>query len=547
MRFFLLLFFVRLLTSVNRIIRHVCRKSLCSAAVLALLVLLQAQASEAGWPVSGGAASANTRGAATATDTSGNVYLTGFFQGATCTFGGVTLTRIGTQDAFVVKLDASGTIVWAKNFGGSGASMFGKGIAVDGDGNVYLGGYFTNASLTTPALTKIGSPDAFALKLDATGATTWAKNFGGTTAATYGWGIAVDGSGNVYLGGSFAYGNLTNPVVAKRGGQDAFAIKLDSTGTTTWVKNFGGASAYASGQGIAVDSSGNVYLGGYFYNASLTTPPLTKFGGNDAFALKLDATGTTTWAGNYGGTGADAIGQCIAVDGDGNVYLGGYFYTASLTTPAVTKIGSQDAFALKLGSTGTTTWAKNFGGSGASAYNQGIAVDGSGNVHLGGYFTGNSLTTPAVTRIGAEDAFAFKLDATGVTTWTNHFGGYLAYASGQGIAVDGSGNVYLGGYFTTASLTTPAVTKIGTNDALALKLDSTGSLPSAAPTITGITPTSGPTAGGTAVTITGTGFVTGATVTIGGTAATSVTRNSATSISATTPAGSAGAQNVIHR
>jgi len=276
---------------------------------------------------------------------------------------------------------------------------------VDGSGNVYLGGDFLYASLTTPALTKIGTWDAFALKLDSSGAVIWAKNFGGSGAAACGNSIAVDGSGNVYLGGYFFNANLITPALTRIGSQDAFVFKLDSSGVVTWAKNFGGSGASAYGNSIAVDGSGNVYLGGAFQSASLTTPALAKIGMLDALALKLDSSGTVTWAKNFGGSGANAYGQSIAVDGSGNVYLGGYFQYANLTTPVLTKIGTQDAFAFKLNSSGAITWAKNFGGSGATAYGQSIAMDGSGNVYLGGYFYNANLTTPALTKIGDQDAF----------------------------------------------------------------------------------------------------------------------------------------------
>jgi hypothetical protein len=397
---------------------------------------------------------------ATAVDAAGNIYLTGYFSYGDATsfsIGGVTLPKIGTRDAWVAKLDSTRTVVWAKNFGGSGASTQGYGIAVDTAGNVYLAGDFGRANLTTPALTIVGEYDAFALKLDSSGTTIWARNFGGSGAYVTGSGIAVDPIGNVYLGGNFSDGNLTTLALTMLGRRDAFAIKLDGSGTTTWAKNYGGSGARAWGLSIAVDGSGNVYLGGRFQSANLTTPALTKLGTLDAFALKLDSSGATTWARNYGGSGASAAGNGIAVDTIGNVYLGGSF-DQSLTTPALTKLGTQDAFALKLDSSGATTWAKNFGGSGARAAGASIAVDGSGNIYLGGYFDQSSLTTPALTRIGTLDGFALKLDNSGTTTWAKNYGGSGASAYLGSIAADRSGNVFLGGYFSAANLTTPALT-----------------------------------------------------------------------------------------
>ncbi len=427
-----------------------------------------------------GTAGANAFTQATAVDASGNVYIAGYFTGATLALGNVTLSRIGIFDIFAAKLDATGAVVWAKNYGGSGAYAQGSGIAVDASGNVYLGGYFGSANLTTPALTKIGTGDAFALKLDASGNTIWAKNYGGGGADAKVNGIAVDATGNVYLGGYFANANLATPVLAKIGTGDAFALKLDASGNTAWAKNYGGNGASAQGTGIAVDATGNIYLGGYFQNASLTTPALMIIGNSDAFALKLDASGATAWAKNYGGSGAWAFGNGIAVDASGNVYLGGQLQSANLTTPALTKIGVYDVFALKLDASGATAWAKNYGGSGAGAWGSGIAADASGNVYLAGYFQNANLTTPVLTMIGGSDAFALKLDTSGATAWAKNYGGSGAGARGSGIAVDASGNVYLGGYFYTANLTTPALTNIGGNDAFIL-MQSLATVP-AAPT-----------------------------------------------------------------
>ena len=89
---------------------------------------------------------------------------TGYFEATGFPIGGVTLTKIGVQDAWVAKLDSTRTVVWAKNFGGSGARTQGSGISVDRVGKVYLGDFFSSANLKAPALTKqrcealLGSP-----------------------------------------------------------------------------------------------------------------------------------------------------------------------------------------------------------------------------------------------------------------------------------------------------------------------------------------------------------------------------------------------------
>ena len=428
---------------------------------------------------------------ATAVDTAGNIYLAGHFSGqTTLVLGGVTLTKIGTRDGWLAKLDASRTVIWAKNIGGGGADTFGRGIAVDTAGNVYFSGNFS-ANLSTPTLNLIGTQDGLILKFDRTGTITWAKNFGGPGSTSSVEGIAVDAAGNVCLAGYFS-APLMTPALTNVGTQDALALKLDSNGTITWAKGFGGFGASANGESMALDAAGNVYLNGNFTSANLSTPTLNLIGTQDGFALKLNSSGTTTWAKNFGGSGgsgASITARGLAVDTTGNVYFTGYFLTASLTTPTVTKIGTRDALAIKLDSSGNTTWAKNFGGSGASTTGRGITVDSTGNVYLSGFFNAASTTTPALALIGAQDAFALKLNSSGATTWAKNFGGSGASATATSLALDSVGNVYLGGYFQGSSLTVPALTLGASMDAMLIAAYLPE--PSAPGAPTGVTATAG--------------------------------------------------------
>jgi len=158
--------------------------------LVTLLLTLSGTSPAAGadWAKNYGTAGSNAYTFATIVDASGNVYITGYFVGATLTLGDVTLTKIGVEDVFSAKLDSSGTVLWAKNYGGSGARARGFGIAVDVSGNVYLSGEFQTGNLTTPPLTQIGVVDTFAIKLDSDGNTTWAKNYGGSGAKAKGYG-----------------------------------------------------------------------------------------------------------------------------------------------------------------------------------------------------------------------------------------------------------------------------------------------------------------------------------------------------------------------
>ncbi len=373
---------------------------------------------------------------AVALDGSGNVLITGSFQG-TVNFGGVTLTSAGNDEIFALKLDSDGSVLWAKSFGGSNVDQ-GFGIAVDAGGNVFItGGYKGTADFGGVTLTSAGNFDVVALKLDPDGNTLWAKSFGGSK-VDQGSGIAVDAGGNVFITGIFDttadFGGVTLTSAGLLVSIDIFALKLDPEGNRVWAKSFGGM-VNDVGFGIAVDGDGNVLITGLFgLNAVFGGVTLSSAGELDIFALKLDPDGNRVWAKRFGGSDVDQ-GRGIAVDGDGNVLITGFFQD-----------NEGDIFALKLDPEGNTLWTRIFGGV-FSDHGTGIAVDGAGDVLITGFFHGTVLFGGVILNsAGGQDAFALKLDPDGNTLWATNFGG-TAEDQGTGIAVDGDGNALITGDF----------------------------------------------------------------------------------------------------
>jgi Secretion system C-terminal sorting domain/Beta-propeller repeat len=165
--------------------------------------------------------------------------------------------------------------------------------------------------------------------------------------------------------------------------------------TFQWAKRIGGTSSEA-GNSIVVDDSGNVYTTGVFdgtndFDPGAGTSYLTSAGFNDIFISKLDAVGNFLWAKSIGGTNYD-LGSSIALDGSGNVYTTGYFEGTADFDPGVgisnlTSVGSYDIFISKLDASGNFLWAKNMGGT-SFDFGNSIVLDGSGNVYITGYFLG---------------------------------------------------------------------------------------------------------------------------------------------------------------
>jgi hypothetical protein len=285
-----------------------------------------------------------------------------------------------------------------------------------------------------------------------------------------GQGIAVDGSGSVYVTGNSFY-TWNGPAVTDlplnshspgSGNGDIFVLKLNSSSGAYQWHTFYGSSYDDSGYGIAVDG-GNVYVAGFSYatwygpSPGFASPLNDHSSGNnyDIFVLKLDSSGTYQWHTFYGSALEDRV-RGIAVYG-GNVYVTGFSFD-TWNGPAVTDLplndysGGQDIFVLKLDSSGTYQW-HTFYGSASEDRGYGIAVYGSGNVYVAGYssatWNGPGSTAPlnAFIGVGGQDIFVLKLDSSGTYQWHTFYGSTVLHATvlSNGIAVDGSGSVYVTG------------------------------------------------------------------------------------------------------
>jgi len=344
-------------------------------------------------------------------DGNGNVYVAGAVNGA---FGGASG---GTSDAFVRKFDAKGVMLWAKQFGTS-ADDQATGIAVDATGNVYVTGPTYGALEGANA----GSSDGFLRKLDASGTTLWTRQFG-TVGPETPKSLVVDGSGNAYIAGS------TYPT-GGQGSGDPFVRKFDSSGATVWAKQFGGADEDEA-SAVAVDSAGNVYVGGYTSDLI----PAANQGQRDAFVRKFDASGATLWTRQFGTAENDFV-NAARVDSDGSLYVGGSTGARLGSASA----GFDDAFVRKFDKNGTVLWTQQIG-TVSSDYGYGLGVDGSNNV----YAVGSTMGTLSGASAGGNDIFVRKLDSSGTLLWTKQIG-TPDDDTALGAVADALGNVFVVGY-----------------------------------------------------------------------------------------------------
>jgi hypothetical protein len=320
-------------------------------------------------------------------DSSGNVYVAGYTEGG---LGGEA--NSGGADAFLAKYDPAGNLLWTRLLG-TADKDWALGLAVDGSGNAYMTGY-TYGNM--PGWTNQGEADIFVAKFDTAGTRQWVAQLG-TAGMDEGNGVAVDGTGNIYVTG-FTEGSLDGTNV---GGSDIFLAKYDTSGNQLWVKQLGSPGtdwAWA----VAVDGSGNPYITGYT-KGNLDG---TNQGNSDIFLAKYNPSGTLVWLKQLGTSGMDD-GYGIAVDGDGNAYVTGG--TQGVLGENVNR-GSYDIFWAKYDASGNQQWVRQGGTAGEDVgVGLGVFFDSIRNLlYVAGYtaggFDGNAS-------LGGFDALLVKLDS----------------------------------------------------------------------------------------------------------------------------------------
>jgi hypothetical protein len=307
-----------------------------------------------------------------AVDVSGNAYVTGFTESVNfpTTAGALQTTFGGSSDAFVTKLNSSGSALIYSTFVGGSDDDQGNGIALDSSGNAYITGSTNSVDFPITAgafQTTSGGTNAFVSKLNSNGTALIYSTFLGGSNLTIGDGIALDSSGNAYITG-YTVGNdfptTAGAVQTTWGGfpfGDAFVTKLNSSGSNLIYSTYLGGSGYDWSSQIAVDSSGNAYVTGYTSsrNFPITAEALqATFAGDssgccwDVFVTKLNSSGSALLYSSYlAGSGFD-LGYGIALDSSGNAYITGSTLSSNFPVTEgafqTTWGGSFDAFVTKL-------------------------------------------------------------------------------------------------------------------------------------------------------------------------------------------------------
>jgi hypothetical protein len=439
-------------------------------------------------------------------DANGGIYLTGHFISIADfdpSSGVANLISSGSNDIFLAKYDSNGNYLWAKKIGGSNDN-FVTSLGLDSNNNVCLIGNFKGTMDFDPSsgvanLTSSGVNDLFLAKYDVNGSYQWAKKIG-TTSDEEITALELDASGNLYITGNFVntldfdpssgIANLTSS-----GSIDIFLAKYNVNGDYVWAKSIGGTSDDKSNS-VVMDSSGNLFITGFFKNTADFDPSaavanLTSLGGRDIFLAKYNSNGDYLWAQGIEG-GFVAQGNSLALDNIGNVYITGYFEYTSDFDPSsgvanLTSMGLKDVFLAKYSTNGNYLWANAIGGSSDDNANS-LVIDSNGSVNVVGSFKEDVdfdssssveiLSAPSNT----INCFVGKYNSSGVYENAIKIGGYskTEYGdSGEVIATDSNGNIYVSGYFSGTADFDPSsnvvnLTSKGLRDIFIAKYDSYG-------------------------------------------------------------------------
>lgn len=386
----------------------------------------------------------NDFGSAIAVDDLGNAYVTGRTEstdfptspGPPAPFQGTCSTCASSvPSGFVVKVDATGSMLLYSTYLGGNARDEANAIAVDLFGHAYVTGRTDSSNFPLQGAFRSvfeGTTEAFVTKLNTTGSGLEYSTFLGGSASDFGEGIAVDDTGQAYVAGFTNSTDLDTTSGAlqsgRAGGDDGFISKLNPAGNALVYWTYLGGVSLDRIRGIAIDSDGNAFVTGHTQSTNFpTSSPFqsTNMGGTDGFVSKLNPDGSALVFSTFLGGTLEDRGRSIAVDDSGSAYAAGF--TASSDFPVAnplvgqeTRQGGQDAFLVKFNAGGDVVYSSFLGGTadeGVSDNGTFVGVDLNENA----YVTGDTLSgdfpvegTPFQTNcascdIGKRDAFISKV------------------------------------------------------------------------------------------------------------------------------------------
>jgi hypothetical protein len=397
------------------------------------------------------------------------------------------LPFIGSTDCFLAKYSSAGAVLWAARIVGLGSgSEQGNAVATDSGGNVFVTGQynteltvFNSSGVSNASLPHAGGNECFIARYSSTGSVLWATRItSGGPSNEQGNAVAADSSCNVFVTGSYGgtltlynTGGTTGGTLPLATGLDCFLAKYSSAGAVLWAARIGSASG-DFGYGVATDTSGNVFATGQtgatpvIYNTGGTAGATLSYlaASTNCFLAKYSSAGAVLWA--AGIAGGSAIGYGVATDTSGNVFVTGQYgatmtlYNSSgISNGTLPFAGTFDCFVAKYSSAGAVLWAAQIAGT-TIERGFGIATDTNGDVVVTGSMSLSIMTiynangTVGLTLPSGNECFVVKYSSTGVVLWATQIGG-AGTDTGRAVATDSNRNVYVTGLTSIGAVYNP--------------------------------------------------------------------------------------------
>ena len=414
------------------------------------------------------------------TDLAGNYYYAGIYTGTVNfnTVGGTdNKTSAGGNDIFLTKIKSDGTYGYTYTFGGDDSDNVNS-LAADSSGNIYLAGSFSTTADFDPTSgtankTSNGGLDAYLVKISVDESVSYAYAWGGL-ADDQGYSVAVDSDKNVYVAGSFGGTVDFDPTsgvdnIDTHAYTDAFLLKITSSGAYGYTYTWGNTEVFNSSDEVAsavtVDPSDNVYVVGYYvgtvdFDPTSGTDSKINFSGvQNAFLVKLSSSGAYGYSYIWDGGGDTILAQKVKTDPSGNIFVAGSFVGTNDFDPTggvdskisgsganwLTKLGSDQTYGY------TKTWNRNADGINTLSD---LVVDSEGSVYLAGYYQIDLDFDPSgatdTQSSAAQNSYVIKLTSGGVYDYGYNYGGSDSgtdYATAYSLNVGCTNKVRLAGGF----------------------------------------------------------------------------------------------------
>ena len=374
------------------------------------------------WVRNAGSVNSLERCNAVAVDSADNVIITGYFASFGMSFdSSVSISNSAgtTEEIFVAKYNSNGTLLWATSLAGDGQEIA-KSVCSDGQGNTYLGGWY---STLTPSLGGLALPNApgtggFVFKLNPAGTPVWVKTQQSSAIEEI-YSVTCDPFGNVIATGLFQSNSMTVDGVTitnsnTNNTSDAFVVKYDSTGNMHWIRSFEG-SGYEIPYDVSVDQDGDIYTSGVYFSPTFSANSLSvsNAGQGDTYIMKLDSAGNAQWLRSANGILND---QAISgtVNANNEYCVAGWFNSPSISSNGLTISRTQvtnttDLLVLRYNQSGSIIGGSIAHGTGLSAIIADVIDAPNSQYHVTGYFTGQNVyvgsTTFTNTTVGGSRDF----------------------------------------------------------------------------------------------------------------------------------------------